>query len=491
MDRLFTCREPMESMNKKTAKILLVTMPDVAMSFKRIGDIPNLGLASLAAALPEHEVRILDLHKVFKRVSSRLMQEVQEFQPDIIGFSSMSYQFSTARKLAKILKDYNPNIPIVLGGYHASMTYMNFAEEDSALFDFLVRGEGETPFRSLVNTILSGQNEFSDIASVSHHQKKWVHNPAAKLEDVNVLPLPKRDARVIKDFNLFGKKIDTVETSRGCTLPCNFCSISKMYGPTFRLYSIKRVIEDISSCKAAGTEIIFFVDDNITLDIPRFKELCSEIIRNGLDDIEYITQVSVNGMAKDPELAELMGKAGFNLVFLGIENVSPEQLKEMKKGDIRKATERAIAYCHDNGIAVMGGFIAGLPDDGKKEIKYLFQQARRLGVDHIMVQCVTPYPNTELRENYLKAGLVENIDDFSLYNGYICNVKTKKLSTGQLNRLLNWENIKLYFNPNYIRANRMLQRKDASKWVKRVFINSLEHFPAYFTNKLFLSKHSL
>ncbi|VAX21421.1 Radical SAM domain protein [hydrothermal vent metagenome] len=473
-------------------KILLCSMPDVAMAFKRVGDMPNLGLASLAAMVPEADVRIIDLHLIFHKVGARLARELKEFGPEVVGFTSMSFQFKSALALAEIVRRHDPLIPIILGGYHASMAYEEFGQAEIENFDYLVRGEGERAFRALTQKLKNGETDFSSIPSLSHKvDGGWIHNPLGELENLSEIPFPRREARRVGGFTLFGRKIETIETSRGCTLPCNFCSISKMYGHTFRTYPIERVIEEIKRCRKLGAEMIFFVDDNITLDIPRFKLLCREVVRQNLNDMEFITQVSVTGMAKDPELARLMRNAGFNIVFMGIENVSPKQLKKMNKGDIRNATTRAISHCRENDIVIVGGFITGLPDDEPADVKHLFKVARKLGVDHIIVQCVTPYPNTDLRKSLLADGLVANEHDYSLYNGYVCNVRTHKMDTKSFNRLLNWEYIKLYFDPRYIRANRMLQRKDASKWVRRVFINSLEHFPAYFTNRLFVSRHTL
>ena len=79
--------------------------------------------------------------------------------------------------------------------------------------------------------------------------------------------LPKRSARVLDRLHLLGRPIDVVETSRGCTFDCSFCSIIEMRGRNFHTWSIERVLDDIADARARGARAIFLVDDNITLNI--------------------------------------------------------------------------------------------------------------------------------------------------------------------------------------------------------------------------------
>lgn len=117
-------------------------------------------------------------------------------------------------------------------------------------------------------------------------------------------------------------------------MPCNFCSMDKMYGKTFRRFSVERILADISNAKQQGANFIIFSDDNFTLDIKGFDSLCDAIVEAGHDDVRYIIQASSSGIASSDTLAEKMARAGFRIVFLGIENVSEENLRLMKKGNI-------------------------------------------------------------------------------------------------------------------------------------------------------------
>ena len=144
--------------------------------------------------------------------------------------------------------------------------------------------------------------------------------------DGDVKP-PNRAARVLPGYTFMGRSIDVVETSRGCTYDCSFCSIIEMRGRNFHVWPVDRVIADIRDAHDRGARAIFIVDDNITLNIARFKALCEAIIAHGLTDIHYIVQGMTSAIAAaGDELAALMQRAGFRYVFLGIENVLDQDL---------------------------------------------------------------------------------------------------------------------------------------------------------------------
>ena len=87
---------------------------------------------------------------------------------------------------------------------------------------------------------------------------------------------------MLSGYTLLGRPVDVVETSRGCTFDCSFCSIIEMRGRNFHTFPIERVLADIARRAARGARAIFLVDDNITLDVPRFEALCRAIIDAGL-----------------------------------------------------------------------------------------------------------------------------------------------------------------------------------------------------------------
>ncbi|MBJ6800973.1 B12-binding domain-containing radical SAM protein [Geomonas propionica] len=467
-------------------KILLLAMPDAANNFHRIIKVPNLGLCSIAAHLTLHEVKVVDLVLVHRDIEPWLQRFLREFQPEVVGISSMSFQYESALKVMYICRACLPRTKLVLGGYHATLAFGELTAE-SPPFDFLVRGEGEHAFPALLEA-LDGQRSFFDVPGLSWpHHGTFIHNPPAALLDLAQLPLPARDARVLDGFTYFDRKLDCVETSRGCTMTCTFCSITGMYGTSFRCHQVDRVIKDLKALQQRGTRTVLLVDDNITLDSRRFTSLARAIVEHGLNSMEYLVQASVAGIVADPELIPALAQANFAMVFLGIESVLPQNLALFQKGDIREKTERAVGLLRQHGIGVMGGFIIGNPDDGPEEIREVFRASRRLGIDLPYVQCVTPYPGTRIREELLQAGLVTNPDRLSRYTGFMCNVRTKRLTVGQLNRIMNWENLKAFLSPSMFVGNYFVKKRE--KGGLKVLLNNLDLVRGFFTGDQFRSRH--
>src|SRR5215831_11822036 len=179
-------------------RILLLAMPDSASSLDGVMKFPNLGLCSLAAQVPGHDVRILDLVLRPLGVRARVVDEVRRFQPDLVGFSAMSFQYDTARTLAAAVRAEVPHAVHVLGGYHATVMADQVGERDGDRFDFAVRGEGELSFRQLVDGLAGASLDPERIPGLSWRSPAgWRQNPEGPLLALDSVPLPRREARVL------------------------------------------------------------------------------------------------------------------------------------------------------------------------------------------------------------------------------------------------------------------------------------------------------
>ena len=421
-------------------KILLFSMPDVMPQFPpRAWRPPSLACGLLAANAPNHEVFVADLSLRRDDVAGAVREAMKKYEPKLVGFSAMSFQYDTARHCARLVKKEFPGTPTAIGGYHATLLYMEISEgEDGALFDFIIRGEGDKSFAELADAV-AGNKDYSGISGLTYRADSEVyHNAPRPLEDLSQVAFPKRDARIWSGYGYYNRPLDVLETSRGCVMPCTFCSMQKMYGKTFRTYTLDRVIADIRDSKAHGTRAIAIGDDNITLDIPRFIELCERIVAGGLNDILYIVQASSHGIASSEKLVAAMDKANFRIVFLGIENVSKKSLKHMKKGDIVERTKEACRLLHQYRIMIVGGMIIGHPWDNEDEIRENYEFFDSLDIDFYGDQIITPYPKTIARDEAVKGGYVVNPSDFRWYNGYWANGRTDHLTADRL-LFLRWK----------------------------------------------------
>jgi radical SAM superfamily enzyme YgiQ (UPF0313 family) len=211
-----------------------------------------------------------------------------------------------------------------------------------------------------------------------------------------------------------------------------------MYGKSFRKFSIDRIITDLEDAKRYGARGIFITDDNVTIDGKRLIELSNEIIRAKLK-MTFAVQASVRGFKKNPGLAKALAQAGTKFVFLGIENASDDNLEFMQKSNqlTTHDTELVVKELKKNGILVVGGFIFGNPDDKEEDMIRNYNFAKKIGIDIQLFNILTPHLKTELREELLKEDLITNIDDYTKYNHYAANVKTKHLSTEELFKIRN------------------------------------------------------
>lgn len=432
-------------------RVLLLSMPD---SFEHTPALtmrmPNGALGSLAGNVDSHhEVAIADLILVQDRVAETVERIVRDRDPEVVGLSIMTFQRRTALRIVRLLRRLKPDVTIVAGGYDPSLAPEAY-ECPSSGIDFIVRGEGEITFRSLLRA-LEGHERLDAIDGLSFRsspEEGFRHNPARQVTRLAVgeLARPNRGARVLRGYTFLGRQIDIVETSRGCTFDCSFCSIIEMRGRNFHTFDFTRVLADIADAQRHGARAIFLVDDNITLNVARFEALCRAIVDAGLNGIHYIVQAMTSSIANHGDtLAPLMRQAGFRYVFLGIENVLDDDLAFLRasaKNARREAGRRtgnatldAVNRLHAAGLAVVGGIIVGNPDDTRESIEANLAFARE-HVDWPYIQHPTPYPGTPMTRDFRAQDLIVN-DRVEEYDGTTAVVRTTHLEADEI-EFLRW-----------------------------------------------------
>jgi hypothetical protein len=187
------------------------------------------------------------------------------------------------------------------------------------------------------------------------------------------------------------------------------------------------------------------VDDNVTLDMPRFEALCRAIVAAGLNDVDYVVQGMTSAFARHGQtVAPLMRRAGFRYVFLGIENVLDGDLVFLRasaknrirvQGQADDATLAAVEHVRRNGMYVVGGLIVGNPDDTPEAIEANLRFARR-HVDWPYIQHPTPYPGTPMTRDFEARGLVVN-RRAEEYDGTTAVVRTSSLDAAEI-EFLRW-----------------------------------------------------
>jgi anaerobic magnesium-protoporphyrin IX monomethyl ester cyclase len=449
--------------------VLLLSMPDAFEHMPTLAvRMPNGALTSLAGNVDRHHrVAAADLILVQQHVRETVRDLLRQHEPDIVGLSVMTFQRPTAHKIGALVRRELPSARIVVGGYDPSLAPDKYT--DPALpVDFIVRGEGELTFRELLRA-LERKDDLAGIRGLSWRQGDgFVHNPDRGVSQLQDIGLPDRGARALSGYTMLGKPVDVVETSRGCTFDCSFCSIIEMRGRNFHPFPIERVLADIADARTHGARTIFLVDDNIMLDVRRFGDLCRAIVESGLNDIRYVVQAMTSSLANHgKELAPLMRKANFTYVFLGVENVVEEDLaflharaknRERQTGGNASLTATRIVRRH--GMYVVGGLIVGNPGDSPASIDANLAFARK-HVDWPYIQHPTPYPGTPMSRDLRTRGLVAH-DRVEEYDGTTSVVSNETMTAEEIEfrrwRAERWMKVRhipkvLRDNPRFVLRN--------------------------------------
>src|SRR5262245_20385380 len=254
-------------------KILLLSMPD---SFEHMPEpvirMPNGALTSLAGNIdPHHQVAVADLILVQRRVQETVQRLVRDIHPDVVGLSVLTFQRETAKKIIALIRKLHPAVRIVVGGYDPTLAPDAYMDHLPSGVDFIVRGEGEITFRELLRALESGTG-YELITGLSYRcDGEFRHNPersVSRLES-GAIKLPNRKARILSGYTLLGRQVEVVETSRGCTFDCSFCSIIEMRGRNCHRYAIDRVLAAVGDARRTGAGVTRTADGNITTDIER------------------------------------------------------------------------------------------------------------------------------------------------------------------------------------------------------------------------------
>jgi len=396
-------------------KILLVypEFPDTFWSFRHAikfiskkAVAPPLGLLTVAAMLPrEWEIRFIDMNV------SRLQDEDLGWA-DYVFLSGMNIQLKAFNEVTKRCSQHG--IKVVAGGPLAT----NDPQECLGV-DHFVLNEAEITLPPFLKDLKNGNakhiytsNEFPDIAST---------------------PVPLWDLASMNNY----ASMD-VQYSRGCPFDCEFCSITVLNGHRPRTKGKEQFLGELESLYQQGWRgFVFIVDDNF---IGNRKKLKTEILPALIDwsenrdyPFEFTTEVSVN-LADDEELMQLMVKAGFNAVFVGIETPNDESLAECGKSqNLQRDLEDSVRTLQNHGLMVSGGFIVGFdhdpPDIFEKQIAFI----QRSGIVTAMVGLLTAPSGTRLfrrlkSENRLLS--IETGDNVNGSTNFIPKMSYQKLVTG-------------------------------------------------------------
>ncbi|HOW72336.1 MAG TPA: DUF4070 domain-containing protein [Phycisphaerae bacterium] len=368
-------------------KILLVSAatPDTFWSFKHVlpfvakkAAFPPLGLLTVAAMLPrEWDLKLIDLN-VTRLTDADLVWA------DYIFVSAMIVQADSARQV--IARANSLGKPLVAGGPLFMTGHDQFPE-----VQHFVLGEAENIMPDLIADMVAGQVK---------HRYRHEQRP-----DLSLTPVPRWDLINMSQYALM-----PLQSSRGCPFNCEFCDIIVMNGRVPRVKSTEQMIRELDSLVDAGwNDSIFIVDDNFIGNKVKVKAFLRELIawRERRDPaIAFTTEASLN-LADDPELLDLMARAGFKKVFVGIETPEEASLTECAKvQNTQRDLIAAVRTIQKAGIEVMGGFIVGFDNDKPNIFERQIKFIQEAGIATAMVGLLTALPGTRLWNRLKEEGRI-------------------------------------------------------------------------------------
>jgi len=431
--------------------------PDTFWSFKHAlkfvskkASFPPLGLLTVASMLPkEWNKKLVDLN-----VNELTDKDI--LWADYVVISAMSIQSESANQVIEQCKKLKT--AIIAGGplFTSSPEYYQH-------IDHLVLNEAEITLPQFLHDLSEGK------AKHLYTTDDWAN--------ITTTPLPLWDIVSMNDYSSMN-----VQYSRGCPFDCDFCDITVLYGRIPRTKTKQQVIAELDALYFRGWRgPVFIVDDNFIGNKGKLKkDILPAILewnekRNA--PFYFSTEVSIN-LADDDALMQLMVKAGFEAVFIGIESPNEESLAECNKIQNRNRDLIAsVKKIQRAGLEVQGGFIVGFDNDPPAIFDRLTDFIQESGIVTAMVGLLNAPRGTKLHKRLLDEGrllsdFTGNNTDFSM--NFIPQMNSKQLLDGY-KAILN-----TIYSPKYYYERVMRFMKDFEPNKKKVFHLNPNYIPALF-----------
>lgn len=336
---------------------------------------PPLGLITFAAMLPdEWSLKLIDTN-----IQPLTDEEIR--WADYLAISAMTVQRKSVRDI--IRRSHQLGKPVIAGGPLFTTEPEHFSEVEHLVID-----EAEMTLQPFLHDLENGS---------PHHIYTAEQHP-----ELTSTPVPRWDLLNMKKYASM-----SVQYSRGCPYNCEFCNVTSLLGHRPRTKSAQQIIAELDALIQEGwSGNVFFVDDNLIGNKKALKnELLPALIkwRRDKPTIRFYTEASIN-LADDHTLIDLMGKAGFNSVFIGIETPDVAGLAECnKKQNNNRDMVADVRKLQHAGIQVQGGFIVGFDSDTPSIFRRQIDFIQQSGIVTAMVGLLQAPPGTKLYERMKEA----------------------------------------------------------------------------------------
>ena len=312
--------------------------------------------------------------------------------------------------LARAVKEWDPDFPIILGGWHPSLLPNQTLE--APFVDYVVRGQGEDAMLEVVQHLRSGAAP-DLIPGIGFKRDGRIHfTPERPLRPLAEMP-PK--AYHLADFDAYerscGRRWAMYTSSLACPFNCAYCTNSGVYGRKWNALEPEQFVEEtVDLSRRYALEMIWVVDDNFLVDLDRARGIAEGLVREE-SHFTWSIQATTNLVARlSLEDMKLLRRAGLRQVCQGVDSGSPAILKAMNKDfqDFESIYESA-ARCIEAGIRPSFNIIFAFPGEGPKErretITFMLDVCRKFPGAEFWTNIFTPYPGSPIFKRTAEIGI--------------------------------------------------------------------------------------
>ena len=435
--------------------------------------MPNIYELTVAAGLLDgagHEVAYRDF--VFNRHSADDFERfVADDRSEAYLIWAVNLSIESDLQAISVVRRYHSATPVIMMGPGPTYYSRKCLVDDNV---YVVRGEPDATVVELV-AALEHKRGAEGIAGVSYRcGENITHNPSRPLiTDLDALPLPARD--LVADHVYHNPKLKTgpyttMFTSRNCPFRCIYCVPSSLsfareieYGkdhdgrkPTIGFRSLQSIEREVEQLAAQGFKAIGFMDDNFIWNEERTRGICDILRRH---NIVWGCEARVDAITEP--IAKMLGESGCRYIDLGVESFDPGILEYVKKGITPDDIYRAVDMLKRHRVPVKLNILIGSsPLETRDTVKHTLREVKKLGVDQVMFNIVSPFPGTKYyticKENgWIKGGDYKPTD---VQRESILNLPN--ISAREMERLLFRNNISFFLRPAFI----IKQMRRFSSW---------------------------
>lgn len=379
----------------------------------------GLGIMYLSSVVKQagHSVDLILLQDY--ETVSEVITEVENYDPNLVGFSVMTPQANTFLPISQEIKEQT-NKTVIWGGPHCM--FLSDEIVGYGCVDIVCVGDGEDALLELMNRIDEGKN-YSDVPSlfVKKEDMSWVKNPLGPLsEDLDKYPFPDRSLYYNKYPLLGNFPLKRVISSRGCPYKCSYCfepTYAAMYkgkGKIVRRHSVHYVISEIQHLiEKYPTNHIHFSDDIFNLNKRWVYEFADQYTNSVGPGLKWTCNVELTSI--DDQLIKSMSESGCRGVVFGLETgVEETRIRVLNKKITNRRYEEITKLFHKYDIKFLMNIMFCLPGETLSHAIESVRFAISLKGYGIRPCMLKVYKGTELAKYVLFSGLTEGVGNLTL-----------------------------------------------------------------------------